>query len=198
MAVVLRCSVCRRKFAWKTSEDPPEFCPFDDCHSRVASDRADDDVVMPNILHHRTKNTDKVYRDMERGSEFRAHAAANQLGVPVSEMSGLKITDLNDRRDAEVAAIPVNNPVSQMMQANPSAVGFQSAAGLAYSGAVMQGPSPNVGARTRTAIQASHREMVAKHAIGIDQHGRPAMPNLDVISERPAKETESPLYRRRG
>lgn len=182
MAVVLRCSVCRRKFPWKTTEDPPEFCPFDDCNSRVASDRADDDIVMPFIRHDNTKKTDQVFRDMERGSEVRAELAAQQLGVPVSEMNGLKITNLNDRRDAEVAAMPVNNSVSQFMQAHPNAGGFQAANGVGYSGAVQTGPMPNMGAKMMTQLRQHQADI---------SHG-------SAVSDRPALETQQPNYRRRG
>ncbi len=146
----------------------------------------------------RTKSIDKVYRDMEKGSEIRAQAAAEMTGATAAEMSGLKITNLNDRRDCEIAAVMPNNPVSQAMASNPNVYGFGSGNGLAYSQGVQAGPMPSRGAGIRTAVQMGHREMVAKHAIGTNEKGQPAMPSLDVVSERPANEVMQPGYRRRG
>lgn len=180
MAVVLRCPFCRKKFPWKSIDDPPPDCPL--CGEAVASDRADDDIVMPFIRHRTTTATDRVYNDMVRGSETRAELAAQQLGVPVSEMSGLKITNLNDRKDAEIAAMPVNNSVSQFMTANPTVGGFQGANGIGYSGAVQTGPEPNMGAKTMTALR-QHQSQIS--------HGV-------AVSDRPALETQAPNYRRRG
>lgn len=181
MAVKIRCPECRGKFKWDMGKGWPEKCQLG-CGFVMACDRADDDVVMPFIRTAATSATDKTYRDMERGSEVRAQAAADLAGVPVSEMSNLKITNLNDRRDVEVQAMPVNNPVSQFMDQNPQAAGFRGGDGLAYSAAVAAGPGANAGAKARTALQSYHAEL---------SHGV-------AVSERPALETESPLYRRRG
>jgi hypothetical protein len=197
MATALRCPVCRDKFRYDINKPWPRTCPL--CKADINNDRADDDIVMPFVLKGgRTKSIDKVYRDMEKGSEIRAQAAAEMTGATATEMSSLKITNLNDRRDAEIAAILPNNPVSQVMVSNPNVYGFGSGNGLAYSAGVQTGPVPNRGAGIRTAIQMGHREAVAKHAIGINEHGRPAMPNTDVVSERPANEVMQPGYRRRG
>lgn len=183
MAVMIKCPECKGKFSWNIEADGwPDECPFKGCGFVMAHNRADDDVVMPFIRSAATKATDKVYRDMEAGSEVRAQAAADLAGVPVSEMSGLKITNLNDRKDAEVAAMPVNNPVSQFMQANPQAAGFRGGDGLGYSAAVGTGPAPNVGAKMRTVVQNAHAELSRGTA----------------VSDRPALETQNPLYRRRG
>lgn len=199
MAFVLRCPDCREKFPWNASKAFPKHCPL--CGSNVASDRPDDDIVMPFIRHGKTDRTDKVYRDMERGSEIRAQVAADMAGVPVSEMSGLKITNLNDRKDAEIAAPALTGTAAALesvIQSHPGVVGHVNN-GVQYSAAVQQGPHPNMGARMRTLTHQGHQDMVRQHAVGRDaKTGRPVAPSTDVTSEILTNEVMQPGYRRRG
>ena len=81
MAFSLRCPVCRVKFAWDVKAGWPDYCPNDACQSRIAHDRADDDIVIPFIRHTATKSTDQVYRDIESSSERRAEMAAAEAGI---------------------------------------------------------------------------------------------------------------------
>jgi hypothetical protein len=161
---------------------------------------------MPALRSAATKANDKVYRDIEVGSEVRAQAAADMVGVPVSDMSSLKITDLKSTvREGDIAAPPVNNAVTQFMNANPQVSGYQGAAdgrGVGY-GQMAHSGAPETryaGARTRTSIQSMHPQMVAKHMIGPDASNpkRMIVPSTDVVSERPGIETWQPGYRRRG
>lgn len=122
--------------------------------------RSDEDEVieisMPAIRSARTKANDQVYRQMEAASEHRAEKAAEALGVPVSEMSDMKITNLNDRRDAEVAVVPVNNAVTQQMEvlnARGGQFGFTSPDAAGFKEGVKQGPYPNAGAKTVSTVQ---------------------------------------------
>jgi endogenous inhibitor of DNA gyrase (YacG/DUF329 family) len=103
MALVLRCPACRKKFPWKSGADLPDDCPL--CGAYVGSDRDDSDIVMPFVSSHKAKSMDRVYRQMEAGSERRAELAAEMTGGSKEDFAGLKITNLNDRRDAEVMAI---------------------------------------------------------------------------------------------
>lgn len=174
----LRCPECRKKFAWDPQKPWPEQCPFPECAVEMTNENAENNVVtLPAFLSAKTKATDGVYEGMVKGSEFRAEAAAQLAGVPVSEMSSLKITDLNTRRDAEIMAVAPVNPVSEFMK-QTGVGGFQGANGAAYGGAVQTGPFPNVGACTRTMIQNQHP--------------------VTATSDRPALETAQPGYRRRG
>jgi hypothetical protein len=164
MRFKVRCSACQEKFS--TTIWPPKACP----NCGVTNDDPDDDdtICMPSIRSMRMASTDKVYRDMERASEERVHQAAAMAGVEPSEMSSLKITNLNDRRDAEIAAMPVNNEVSrQIEQQGPW--GFQANAsaftGSVASGAVVVGGKPTgqfveprKGARTLNLIKAGHQQ----------------------------------------
>lgn len=177
---LLRCPKpdCRERFPWDVSKGFPRFCA---CCGADISLKDDDAVVMPNILSFRSKTPDKVARDYMDGSEKRVQMAAELAGTTAEEMSSLKITDLSDRKDVE-ANIPVNNPVTQFMQANPQApVGFRTD-GSQYSTQVQSGPGANSGAKMMTKLRGHHSEISKGSA----------------VSDRPALETQQPGYRRRG
>lgn len=54
----------------------------------------------------KNQSIDNVYRMSERMSEQRAEAAADMAGVPKSEMSHLKVTDMKDNmRQGDIAAV---------------------------------------------------------------------------------------------
>jgi hypothetical protein len=178
MAVNLRCPSCREKFPWDTSKGWPRFCAM--CGIDISS-KDDDAVVMPNILSFRSKVPDKVARDYMDGSEKRVHMAAELAGTTAADMSELKVTNLTDRSDTIQPHIPVNNPVTQFMQANPG-VGGMSLNGVEYSSQVQSGPYPNVGAKMLTKVRGFHSDI---------SHGT-------AVSDRPALETQQPGYRRRG
>jgi len=157
MPFSLRCPACRGKFPWNPSEGMPDNCVL--CGEYVGTDRADDDVVMPFVRSSaRTKSIDQVYRDMEKGSEVRAQAAADMVGAPVSEMSSLKITDMRDnQREGDTALAPVNNSVTQVMAQAPQAFGFGGSAGSEFARGTRQGPHPNAGARFMQHIHKHHQ-----------------------------------------
>lgn len=140
-----RCSGCREAIIWDTRNPLPKFCP--QCGVSMASDRDDDDVVMPFIrTSAKTRSVDNVYRQMEAGSEVRMQAAAEMTGATAAEMSGLKISDLRTSgREGDVAAVPVPiNEVSKMIDANPQTFGNQAV--NAFAGQVATGPFPRRGA----------------------------------------------------
>lgn len=167
MAYSIRCPVCREKFPWIPTDGFPEECPNTGCKSRIAHDRADDDIVLPFIRSSaKTKAVDGMYRQMEEGSEFRAQAAAAELGVPASEMSSLKITNMQDNlRPGDMAAKEVtaaNNTVVRHMEATGVGGFQQNGAGFAsgtstgainVNGKIVQGIEPRAGARTMSRIQ---------------------------------------------
>ena len=184
MAFKLRCPVCREKFFWNPKEKHPAECPI--CHVHIGHDRADDDVVSPSLRSLRTVANDAVYRYMEKSSEVRAEQAAEMAGVPVSEMSGLKITNMKDNlRPGDIAAMPVNNPVTQQMEmlnARGGQFGFGGGAnGIGFSQSTSTGPEPNAGLRTMIGVRQDH----ASHE------------GWDKIGDRPANEMYQPGYRPR-
>src|SRR5262249_9832642 len=168
MALVIRCPHCRKKFAWKSGTDLPDDCPL--CGEYVGSDRADDDIVMPSLRSARTAVADKVYRDMEKGSEHRMHLAAEVGGGTASDYSNLKITNMQDNlRAGDIAAMPVRNAVTEHM-ARTGQGGFSGGQAVEYSRQVQSGPFPNAGAKMRTSLQ-QHHAMIS--------HG-------EAVSDRPA------------
>ncbi len=154
MPVKLKCPDCRQVFRWETAEKWPNNCPM--CGSDIGNDRADDDVVMPFItssqLAERTRASDSVYKQMETGAEVRAEMAASHLGVPASDVADLKITNLRDARNpGEIAAVPVVNDVSKIMDRGIG--GFQGSNGAEFAAGTKVGHYPNAGARAIGAIQ---------------------------------------------
>jgi hypothetical protein len=154
MAVVLKCPACEKKFKYDVSQGWPDFCPL--CSADINNRVPDNVVVMPAFLSQKSKNNDKVARDIMDGSELRAQLGAEMAGVPVSEMSGLKITNLNDRKDAEFSAIEVNNPVTQRMaemQAKGLPTGFGVAEAQGFAAQAHTGEAPHAGLRARNRVQ---------------------------------------------
>jgi hypothetical protein len=179
VAVNIRCPFCKTKFPWAAKTDPyPKFCP--ECGEKVGHDRANNDVVVPNILAFSTRCQDGVYKAMEKASEQRVYEAAEMAGCDASEMSGLKITNMRDNmREGDIAAIPVNNEVTRQMEAiNARGGGFGfgggADAGIGYSGQVTQ------------AFRQAHADRMAGHLAG-----------SQVVSDMPANEVRSPAYRPR-
>lgn len=161
MKITLRCPLieCRKKFSYDVSAGWPDDCPV--CKGRIAHDRADDDVVIPAFLSEKTRKTDGVARQVMDGSEKRAELAAAMAGVPASEMAGLKVTDLNDRNDTQVAMPRVNNAITQHMEAMTARgmpVGFQRQQAMEASQLAHVGPEPYAGAKMRTKLWNMHHQ----------------------------------------
>lgn len=160
MAFKLRCPECRDKFPWTLENPWPRHCPL--CGADINNDRADDDIVMPFIRSASTSRNDALYRQMEAGSEFRAQAAAELAGCDVSEMSSLKMTNMNDRADTPIAEIlvPSDNEVGLQMLRNPS---------LGFGGGANPGTALGTGGGKsdvlplHTTIKNMHPQMVARH-----------------------------------
>jgi len=156
MAVILKCPACREKFKYDVSQGWPDECPI--CKTDINNRRADDDVVMPNILSFKTKNNDKVARDIMDGSVQRAEMAAVMAGTSVEDMAGLKITNLNDRNDTQFATKDEVNDVTRHMdvmkaQGMPVGFGAGSAQAMGQAAQAHVGDSPYAGLRERNRLQ---------------------------------------------
>src|SRR6201996_2454535 len=147
VAVLLKCPICRGKFKYDVSEGWPDQCQL--CDADINNRVPDDVVTVPAFLSQKTKNNDKVARDIMNGSETRAELAAQMAGTSVEDMSSLKITDLNDRNDTEFAAVTVRNEVTQRMDAMQAAgmpTGFgTNADAMARAAASHTGDAPYAG-----------------------------------------------------
>lgn len=156
MPIVLKCPACREKFKYDVSEGWPDSCPI--CKTDINNRRDDDDVVMPNILSFKTRNNDKVARDIMDGSTQRAEMAAVMAGTSVEDMASLKVTNLNDRNDAQFSAVEVRNPVTERMDAMqaaglPTGFGAGPTDAMARAAAAHTGDSPYAGLRERNRLQ---------------------------------------------
>src|SRR5580658_8952811 len=88
----LQCRLCVEKFIWEHDGFPDE-CPK--CGQYIGVD-GKPEVAAPYITFKAAKSGDAVYRAMERGSEHRMNVASEKLGIPVSELSDMKITNMRD------------------------------------------------------------------------------------------------------
>jgi hypothetical protein len=183
MGVRLRCPECRETFPWDTNKPWPVHCPI--CRYDVSLPPGDE-VVMPFIsTSGKTKAADNVYKAMEAGSQVRAEAASEMTGQPVSEFSDLKITNMRDNlKQGEMAIAPVNNSVTQQMDAMKSRgmpVGFGTN-GAGFSGDVRSGKYANAGAKMIDVVRSQHAK--ATGSVG--------------MSSMPAIETLQPGYKPRA
>ncbi len=146
----------------------PERCPLPGC-DYVAKPKDSDVIVIsaPFIGSAKTKATDACYRELETSSAARAEAAAHMAGVPVSEMSHLKVTNIRDTKEGEVAAMPVVNDVTRQMdliKARGGQAGFTGAGhpvdtgtadgSITVNGQTIRGIQPRAGIRAMSQIQA--------------------------------------------
>lgn len=162
--IYLRCPGCRGRFPWQTDSSWPRYCPL--CGMDSSMDDKPE-VAAPAILSSpKTKAAEFTYRAMEEGSEYRAKLAAAQLGVPESEVSDLKITNMNDRQrygDAPVAS--PNNEVTRAMAVSPmqnsmgiTNWGMQSSpqAAMSLAASAHTGPHAYAGAKAQQSIRQLH------------------------------------------
>lgn len=175
-----KCPECSGKFPWEPTKGYPKACPL--CGFDTSIDDDASAICLPAFLSERSKSNDKLYRDMEKGSEFRAHAAADMAGVPVAEMASLKITDLNDRRDSEIAAKDTEARLAAARLGLPSLEAPFQQNGAGFSGAVQSGAFANAGAKFQTVLR--------------EQHGKAT--NYAAVGDAPALEVMNPGYRRRA
>ena len=181
----LQCEHCDAKFEWP-HVNPPDECPI--CHEYVG-DEGKDPIAIPFLSSAKNRSADSVYKAMEKSTEHQVHMAAEMSGLPASEFSDMKLTDMKDNlREGDISVKEVSNPVTQNMatlQQHGAQVGFSNN-GLNYSQGVQSGPYPNVGAKMIDVIRGRHQKNADPRQAGA------------IASNMPALETLQPGYRRRG
>lgn len=104
--VTYRCPDCTNTFDFlhhPSDEPPPSHCPL--CKSDMTAPAQKMFVPKVNIGTAKGKIPDKLFKDMMTSSEDRAKDAADMAGCSVSDLPGIKITDMNDHlREGDVAA----------------------------------------------------------------------------------------------
>ncbi len=173
-----------------SAESPPRYCKLcgHDCEADDAAPLTQP-LSAPHIARPIGRSVDATYRAAEEGADFRATYAREVMGLDADAANALRITDMQDHsRPGEVAVMPVVNPVSQFMDANPGTGGFDVGAQTyaAHSAAVQQGPFPNAGARAQQALRKQHAAFT-----------RDAGHKGATMSDVPALETQQPGYRPR-
>lgn len=183
------CPSCEDKFEIfhrASDEKPPRYCPL--CgFDTWEGENLREELAMPYISSARARSVDAHYRAMEEGAEYRA-TVAREMGLDAEAANQLKLTDQKDGlREGDIAAVPVNNAVTQFMAQSPpgTPVGYVTN-GPGYSGAVATGPFPNAGALTQSHIRQQHRQFLA-------QSGHKGTTSCDM----PALETMNPNYQPR-
>ena len=169
-----------------SAEPPPRFCARCGFDTQEAEPLAEP-LAMPYFSSARARSVDAHYRSAEEGSEYRA-TVAREMGLDAEAANQLKLTNQKDGlREGDIAAVPVNNAVTQFMAQAPSGtpVGYVTN-GPGYSGAVASGPFPNAGALTQSHIRQQHQRFLA----GSGHKGT-------TSCDAPAIETMNPNYQPR-
>lgn len=155
-----RCPDCAQAFSWRRDQPPPDFCPR--CGAYVGETPDSKFTPKAPAVHTKHRSLDKVYREMENGSAIRAQKAADILGVPVSDVPNIKITDMKDRpHEGEHSAIlPANNQVERLMAQVPRGLAGQATqmSGANFALATREGPHPRAGAQIATLIGTRHAQ----------------------------------------
>ena len=161
--VVYKCPDCSGTFDFlhhPSDEPPPERCEL--CGSYMG----DNPPKAPNIFKlsvgtAKGKNPDKIYRQMEKGSEERVQAAVEMAGGSSSDYSNLKITDLKDaRHEGEIAAPSTTEAMKRLsynVMGRNIAPEMQNPQAKAFADATTSGPNALATRGMITDLQTSGR-----------------------------------------
>lgn len=166
-----QCPSCEKTFDFLhevtdgVEEPPPDYCPK--CGEYVGSNPE----PIPHIgalLKPQNQTMDRVYRQMESASIARAEQAADMMGVPVSEMSNIKMLDMKDNlREGDISAkIPTPTPVPQAPPQNL----MNGNAGLATA-AMIKSQGGSVGQSVMDGFRRDHH-MRANQMMRLGEMGR--------------------------
>ena len=106
----LQCRLCGERFRWNASDFPDE-CPI--CKQYIGRD-GQPEIAAPHIALRIGKSADNVYKAMENGADHRANVASEFLGVPKSELSDMKITNLRDASVGESSAPSIEKNLNSL------------------------------------------------------------------------------------
>ncbi|MDE2097107.1 MAG: hypothetical protein KGL39_07665 [Patescibacteria group bacterium] len=155
MAYKLRCPGCAETFRW-TGKSWPKFCPI--CgYSTALPQRSE--IQAPLIGKPQNQVPDRTYRQYEQATEQNAQEAASMLGVPVEEMSGLKVTNMETSlREGDLAVKPVSNEITRFMDSHPQQVGQMQQQAMVFAANAHQGKGKYAGASGLGLVRKRHAE----------------------------------------
>ena len=112
MRFKLKCRLCGETFRWVGDEFPDE-CQV--CFQYIGND-GKPEVAAPYIALGAAKNGDNVYKAMEKGAEHRINVAAENLGIDRSELSDMKMTNMQDNaREGESTEPKLTSKQNEIM-----------------------------------------------------------------------------------
>ncbi len=192
MAYKLRCPGCHEVFKW-AGKSWPRFCP--NCGYTTALPEGGE-ITAPHISDGRakalSKSAEQTYRDYSDATARNAQIAADIEGVPVSEMSGLKITNMNTQlRPGDLATPSVTNDVSRTIEASKGVFGYQNNPqnAIGFAAAAHTGKSPHAGANAFAALREIHQKHGAATVLAGQTTVKGGTPSVQPFaSEAPTKE----------
>ncbi len=99
--VTYKCPDCKGEFDFlhhPSTEPPPDECEL--CGSYMGDDPRPAPVLHLNVGKDKNKVGDKLYRDMEKATDARIEHAAEMTGASVTELSGMRMTNMKDNMRA--------------------------------------------------------------------------------------------------
>jgi hypothetical protein len=198
--IKLRCPGCGDTFKW-SAKGWPKFCPM--CGYTTAMPQRDE-IQSPYVSAGRPKallqSAEQTYRELESSSARNAIAAADAAGVPASEMSSLKITDLNTQlRPGDIAAKPVVNDVTRFMDRNRQVVTQMQANAMGYAAQAHSGKDAYAGARAFAALRGAHAEVGPRVVLSGQKVAKGERPSVQpMISAVPTREVADRVMRQGG
>lgn len=163
------CPECEKHFEYfhtvtdGVEDSPPDYCPK--CGAFVGPDQQ----PLPwfgKIGKIQNQTYDKVYRGMEAASHARAQEAADMLGVPVHEMSNIKMDNMRDNlREGDISYIGPSAPTATRVAAPPTGPANPMAGQMGLATAQMvksQGGSAGHAAMDK--LKAGHTQRAAQMA----------------------------------
>lgn len=198
----LRCPSCRETFPWDTAKGWPRFCAL--CGFDTSMDD-NPEVAMPHVSDGRAKNmlksAEDTYRGYETATANNAKTAAEIAGVPESEMSDLKITNMETSlRQGDLAVKPPSNDVTRFMEQNTQVVQAMNANAMGYAQMAHTGGGDSyAGARALSSIRQLHAE-TGQQRVSAAQKVMPGDPRSvpSMSSEIPTLEVHNRSLARGG
>lgn len=164
-----QCPECNGLFTYlhhpNEDVDPVRDCPLCGYTIRDDVDNVYTQAITAPVIHKQeNKSADIVYRAMENASAVRAEEAANALGVSVSDVADMKITDMKDNlREGDVAAMPTTARAPEPVAMPPVPINdprqgsFRGSSDTAeYAKSTRTGPFAGAGMSTANMISSRH------------------------------------------
>lgn len=171
------CPDCEGQFDFRRADEEPlpNFCPL------CGQDMTGEPTQVPGwngaTRTNRGRSADQVYRQLEDSSAARAAQVASDLGVPVSEVSHLKTTDMKDNLRQGDTSIVLPRPSAPQVPAPPAGmvpIPQNRHTGAAYAANTRAGPYAGAGNAAVEGLRRNHgtNAAVAARRGEVARHGK--------------------------